>query len=86
MRTKGGALDAVGPEIFTYGELVQLIRQAVDGKAGVVGVSPRLGLVIGRLLGCFVGDVPITREEVAGLISNLLVSQQPPICPTSLRA
>jgi hypothetical protein len=27
-------------------------------------------------------DVVITRDEVAGLMANLLVSGQPPTCPT----
>ena len=84
VRDENVTLDAVGPEVFTYEELVLLVRQAVGGRARVMHVSPWLGLAIGRVLGGLVGDVLITREEIDGLISNLLISHQPPTCPTSL--
>ncbi|MBN2563487.1 MAG: NAD(P)H-binding protein [Phycisphaerae bacterium] len=75
-------LDAVGPETFTYEQLVRSIRSAVAGRARVVHIPPRLGLAIGSLLGWIVGDVVITREEIDGLMAGLLVSDKPPTCPT----
>ncbi len=35
-----------------------------------------------RLVGAIVGDVILTRDEVSGLTSNLLVSKGPPTAPT----
>jgi NADH dehydrogenase len=72
--------DAVGPETFTYEQLVRRIRDAVRSRARIVRVHPRLGLAIGRLLGRCLGDVVITREEIDGLMANLLISDQPPTC------
>ncbi len=41
-----------------------------------------LSLVAASALGRLVGDVIVTPDEVHGLMDNLLVSQQPPTCPT----
>ncbi|MEW6745515.1 MAG: NAD(P)H-binding protein [Planctomycetota bacterium] len=85
-RSENVTLDAVGPEIYTYRELVERIRRATGARARIVSVPPALGLVAGRLLGLFVGDVPITRDEIAGLSRSLLVSAAPPTGSTSFAA
>ncbi|MEE8170010.1 MAG: NAD(P)H-binding protein [Phycisphaerae bacterium] len=76
--------DAVGPETTTFLQLVQLVRQAVRGRARIVHVSPRLALAIGGMLGWFLRDIIITREEIEGLMANLLISRNPPTCSTGL--
>ena len=81
-RTDSLTLDAVGPEIYTYEELVRLIRAAIGSRAMLIHVPSRIGLVIGRLLGWYLGDVMITREEIDGLMADLLISHAPPTCPT----
>jgi len=75
-------LDAVGPERYTFGELVQLVRRHVGSGARVIHVPPVLALAVGRLVGRVARDVLITRDEIAGLMASLLVSDQPPTCPT----
>jgi NADH dehydrogenase len=75
-------LDAVGPETFTFDELVKLIARQIDRRVSIVHVSPRLALVIAVLIGCFIGDVVITRDEIDGLMSNLLVSESQATAPT----
>jgi NADH dehydrogenase len=37
-----------------------------------------------QLLGALVGDVLLTPQELEGLTSNLLISEQPPRCQTKL--
>ncbi|HVP10399.1 MAG TPA: NAD-dependent epimerase/dehydratase family protein [Phycisphaerae bacterium] len=81
-RTGNLTIDAVGPEKFTYEQMVRLVRQAVGGLARVIHVSPDHGLLAGKVVGGMVGDVPITREEIEGLMAGLLVSHHPPTCPT----
>jgi NADH dehydrogenase len=76
------ALDAVGPEVFTFAELVRLIRDAVGSKAKIVHAPPSLTMLSIRVLNYFVNDIVLTREELEGLMANLLVSDQPPTCPT----
>ena len=53
-------LDAVGPDIFTFDELVRLIAEKVQSRARVVHLSPRLVLMISRFLGATLGDVVLT--------------------------
>ena len=43
--------DAIGPETFTYRELVSVIGEAIGRKRPTVSIPPRLGLAIGRLPG-----------------------------------
>jgi uncharacterized protein YbjT (DUF2867 family) len=70
-------LDAVGPEIFTFEGLVRLIATSVGSKARLIHLRPWVALRILRLINPIVGDVILTREEIEGLMANLLVSKQP---------
>jgi NADH dehydrogenase len=76
--------DATGPETFTYRLLVDVIGRAIGRRRPVVGLPPELGLALARLLGMIVGDVVVTREEIAGLMQNLLVTASPPAGRTAL--
>lgn len=69
-------LDAVGPEIFSFEELVRRIAIAVHARPKLVHLPPRAVFQMLRLLGPIVGDVILTPEEIAGLMENLLVSKQ----------
>jgi NADH dehydrogenase len=71
-------LDAAGPEIFTYEELVCLVARALQRKPYIVHFTPGTTFFLSRLLGLAVGDVLLTREEIAGLMANLLVSGSSP--------
>jgi hypothetical protein len=77
-------LDAVAPETYTYQELVRLIARAVRSRALLLHASPGLLLILSRLLGVLVGDVILSREEITGLMDDLLVSGGPPTGKTSL--
>lgn len=70
--------DAVGPEIFTFNELVELIRRRIHSRSSIIHISPKIMLPLSRLIGCMVQDVVLTKEEIDGLLANLLVSSQPP--------
>ena len=76
--------DAVGPEDFTYRELVGTIGKIIGVRRPVVRIPPALGYAIGRCLNPFVKDVIITREEIDGLMRGLLDSEAPPTAPTKL--
>lgn len=77
-------LDAVGPETLAFDELVRLIRQAVRSRAALFGVPRTALLATARLMGVLVRDVVLTRDEIAGLTSNLLVSSGAPTGSTRL--
>jgi uncharacterized protein YbjT (DUF2867 family) len=72
-------LDAVGPDVYTFEQLVQLIANKLHRKVALIHVSPGLGFFLAKLVEPLVGDVLITHDEVAGLMANLLISQNPPI-------
>ncbi len=70
-------LDAVGPEILTFETLVRQIAVAVGAKTKMIHVSPSAAVQMLRFVGPIVGDVVLTREEVEGLMADLLVSKHP---------
>jgi uncharacterized protein YbjT (DUF2867 family) len=70
-------LDAVGPEIFTFEDIVHRIALAIGAKPRFIHVSPRATHQMLRFVGPIVGDVILTREEIEGLMAGLLVSKQP---------
>lgn len=77
-------VDAVGPEVFTFDELVRLIAAKVGSRTWLIHVSPQLALTLARLISPLVRDVVLTQEEVDGLMANLLISQDPPTGQTRL--
>jgi len=77
-RTDNYIIDAVGPDIFTFKELVQLVGEKIGAKRALIPVPPRLALLAAQFLSLFVRDVILTPEEVDGLMAGLLVSKEPP--------
>jgi len=77
-------IDAVGPEIYSFDELVRLIAGRINSRARIVHVRPGLAYSLAKLIGGAVRDVVITRDEIDGLMSNLLISKGEPTAPTRL--
>lgn len=71
-------IDAVGPDIFTFEEMVRLLARVLNRRVIIAHVPPRLGFTMAKLLEPFVGDVLITRDEITGLMDDLLISQHEP--------
>jgi len=82
--TENCVIDAIGPETFTYRDLVKQIGQIISKPRPVIAVPPWFGYAVGALLGKIVGDVVITREEIAGLMADLLYVNSPPAGKTKL--
>jgi len=78
-------VDAVGPETYNFEELVRLVRDAVGSRAQMVHAPPGLAFALGGVIGRVVGDVLVTRDELRGLMDDLLVSGAPPLGQTSFR-
>lgn len=83
-RDQNETLDTIGPETFAFDELVRLIARAIDRKPLLLHLPPGLALLLSGVIGWFVHDVVLTREEVLGLMANLLTSDQPPLGHTRL--
>ena len=77
-------IDAVGPEIYTFDELVRFIADRIHSRAKIIHLRPALAFFLSRLVGYMVSDVVLTRDEVKGLMLNLLVSENPPTGQTRL--
>lgn len=75
-------VDAAGPEVFTFNELVALIRRAVGSHALIVHLPPSAVSAAARLLGFALRDVVLTRDEIRELSESLLVSAGRPTRPT----
>jgi NADH dehydrogenase len=83
-RTEDYVMDAVGPDIFTFREMVELIGEKIGARRPLIPVPPRLALFAAQFLSLFVNDVILTPEEVDGLMAGLLVSKEPPRGKTRL--
>jgi len=78
-------IDAVGPDSYTFKELVQLVGETIGARRPLISVPPRLALFAAQVISLFVRDVVLTPEEVDGLMANLLVSKEPPRGKTMFR-
>ncbi len=52
--------------------------EAVNPSMKIVRLPPAVGLTIGKLIGWKMKDVVLTREELQGLMDELLISAQTP--------
>jgi uncharacterized protein YbjT (DUF2867 family) len=84
-RTESFVIDAVGPETYTYTELVKLIRSAVGSKSLIIRVQPATLKYAAKVLGAVLRDVLLTDDEIAGLMDGLLISHEAPTGRTNLR-
>lgn len=78
-------IDAVGPDSYTFKDLVKLVGEKIGVKRPLISVPPRFALLAAQLLSLFVNDVILTPEEVDGLMANLLVSKEPPRGKTAFK-
>ena len=69
--------DSAGPEIFTFDQLVQLLRRVLNVRALVVHASPALAMAGASVAGRVVRDMLLTREELDDLMHDILVSHEP---------
>jgi uncharacterized protein YbjT (DUF2867 family) len=76
-RAEDEVLDAVGPETFTFEELVRLIARNVGSRANIAHVPVEVALGASKLIGFAVRDVVVTRDELQGLMADLVVTDGP---------
>jgi NADH dehydrogenase len=75
--TGNAVMDAVGPETYTFEELVRLIASSIGRSVRFVHVPASLAYLATLVAGWFVGDVVLTWEEYRGLMGNLLAPEGP---------
>jgi NADH dehydrogenase len=81
-KSENSIINAVGPETFTYRELVKTISTAIGKPRPIVSIPPYLGYLAGVCLGKLMNDVVITWPEIEKLMSDLLCVDTPPTTTT----
>lgn len=77
-------IDATGPETFTYRELVETLGRIIGKPRPILSVSPSLEYLASWIIGKWMGDIFVTRDEIAGLMADLLYTATPPAGTTKL--
>ena len=83
-KTDNCIIDAIGPETFTYRHLVETIGRLIGKPRPVISIPPEAGYFIGAVVGKILGDVPVTLDEIKGLMAELLYTDSPPAGKTRL--
>lgn len=78
-------IDAAGQEVMTFRDLVEAIAAAVGRRPPIISVPPTVALALLKAVGWAVGEVILSREELEGLTTELLVSREPPRGAHSVR-
>jgi uncharacterized protein YbjT (DUF2867 family) len=77
-------INAIGPETFTYRQLVQSLAEILGKRRLFLSVPPGIGYLGGNVLGWFLRDKMFTRQEIEGLMAGLLSVDAPPAGETKL--
>jgi len=77
-------VDAVGPETFTFEELVRMVAREVGSSVPIMHMPAWLAYAATLLTGWAVRDVVLTWEEYLGLMGNLLAPKGPAVGTTRL--
>jgi NADH dehydrogenase len=84
LQTENVIIDAIGPETFTYRQLIGVIGEIIGKRRLLIPTPPRIAYIVGLVLGKAMGDVMITWEEVGGLMAELLYVDSTPAGDTPL--
>jgi NADH dehydrogenase len=83
-RSENLVMDAIGPESYTFRELVETLGKIIGYPRPIVPMPPWLGLVAGKIIGLVTRDVVVTHEEIGGLMAGLLAVDSKPLGKTRL--
>lgn len=70
-------LDANGPETYSFRGLAQTLARILNLRRVFLPTPAPLACAAARLLGPFLHDTILTREEIRGLMGGLLASAEP---------
>jgi len=71
-------VDSAGPDMFTFEELVNVLRRAMGLHTVVLHVAPALAMLGATVAGRLTGDMMLTRDELDDLMHDILISHEPP--------
>ena len=64
--------------------MVQLVIEALAGRSKPIHIPPQVALLLSKTASFLLRDVVLTRDELKGLRSGLLVAEGPPTGATRL--
>jgi uncharacterized protein YbjT (DUF2867 family) len=79
-------IDAAGPEMLSYRELLELLRREIGGVARLIEVPAAIVPPLSRVAGVPLRDTLVTAEELGALMDELLISHQPATATTSFKS
>ncbi len=77
-------INAIGPETFAYRDLVLQLGAIIGIRRPLIYLPPSVGYAAGTVLGRLMDDIMITRDEIEGLMQDLLYTNAPPAGTTRL--
>ncbi len=84
LRQEDTIINAIGPETFSYRELVTAIGEIIEHPRPLLNLPPSIAYLASLAIGRVVNDVFVTREEIEGLMAGLLYVDAPPAGQTKL--
>lgn len=84
LETEDRTVDAIGPETFTFRGLVEAVGRIIGKPRPIISVPPVVAHLVASIIGRLVNDVFLTREEIDGLMANLLCTSSDPTGQTKL--
>lgn len=76
------AVDVVGPETFTYRQMIHEMTRAMGLHRLIVPLPDFVALAAGRALGAVMKDIVITAHEISGLRNELMYTGTKPLGTT----
>ena len=83
-QTENKIINAIGPETFTYRSLVEKLGDIIGKRRPIISTPPSVCYMAGLIIGEIFGDIMITREEIKGLMADLLYADALPAGETKL--
>ncbi|WP_165966933.1 NAD-dependent epimerase/dehydratase family protein [Actinomadura sp. 7K507] len=77
-------IDAIGPQSFTFEDMVVAIAEAINTPYRLVHLPPAAVSVLLHGLSILTHDVVLTRDEIDGLMAELVMVEGEATCPTLL--
>ena len=82
VRDSNEVINAVGPDTFTYREMVEQMARAMGKRRLIVPSPDWLILAAGKILGFFLKDIVITGHEISGLRNESMYTGTEPLGTT----
>jgi uncharacterized protein YbjT (DUF2867 family) len=77
-------IDAIGPETYSFKGLVREIGRAIGKSRPMFKAPPELVYLITRVSSALLGDVLLTRDEIRGLMAEMLFVDSAPLGKTAI--